>query len=191
MEAIFVTSNHNKAREAEEILGVELRAVALDLPEMQDLDVAQVAAVKAASAREVLGDPDSPILVEDSGIVFGAWNGLPGALTKWFLASVGNEGILKMLQKEEDRSARAVCAVAIAFASGSVRVFAGEVGGSIAFEPKGERGFGWDPIFIPDGYMETYAELGPRKHEVSHRARALYAAREALHGGSEDASFVG
>ncbi len=191
MEAIFVTSNHNKSREAEEILGVELRVVDLDLPEMQDLDVAQVAAVKAASAREVLGEPDLPVLVEDSGIVFGAWNGLPGALTKWFLASVRNEGILKMLQKEEDRSARAVCAVAIAFASGSVRVFAGEVRGSIAFEPRGERGFGWDPIFIPDGYTETYAELGPRKHEVSHRARALYAAREALHDGPEDASFVG
>ncbi|HEV8043709.1 MAG TPA: non-canonical purine NTP pyrophosphatase, partial [Rubrobacter sp.] len=92
---------------------------------------------------------------------------------------------------EEDRSARAVCAVAIAFASGSVRVFFGEVGGSIAFEPRGGRGFGWDPIFIPDGYTETYAELGPRKHEVSHRARALHAAREALHGRPEDPSFVG
>ncbi len=189
-EALFVTSNHHKAREAAEILGVELRSVALDLPEMQELDVSQVAAVKAASAREVLADPDSPILVEDSGIIFGAWNGLPGALTKWFLASVGNEGMLKMLENEEDRSARAVCAVAVA-TGGSVRVFAGEVEGSIALKPRGGRGFGWDPIFIPDGYTETYAELGPRKHEVSHRARALHAVREALHGGPEDSSFVG
>ena len=97
MEALFVTSNHNKAREAAEILGVELRSIALDLPELQDLDVAQVAAAKAAAAREALNAPDSPILVEDSGFVIDAWNGLPGALTKWFLASVGNEGILRMI----------------------------------------------------------------------------------------------
>lgn len=192
MEALFVTGNHNKAREAAEILGIELRSIALDLPEMQDLDVAQVAAVKAAAAREALGAPDSPILVEDSGIIVEAWNGLPGALTKWFLASVGNEGILRMLSGEEDRSARAVCAVAIAFADTyalasrqSVRVFLGEVGGRISPEPRGSGGFGWDPIFVPEGYSETYAELGPRKHEDSHRARALRAAREAIRAGLE------
>ena len=186
MEALFVTSNHDKAREAAEILGVELRVVVLDLPEMQELDVAQVAAVKAASAHEALGDPDLPILVEDSGLVVGAWNGLPGALTKWFLASVGIEGLLRMLSAEEDRSARAVCAVAVAFADASVRVFAGEVGGSIAPEPRGSGGFGWDPIFVPEGRTQTYAEMGSAKNEDSHRVRALRAAREALHGGHEN-----
>jgi non-canonical purine NTP pyrophosphatase (RdgB/HAM1 family) len=185
VEALFVTSNHNKAREAAEILGIELRSIALDLPELQDLDVAQVAAVKAAAAREALSAPDSPILVEDSGLVIEAWSGLPGALTKWFLTSVGNEGILRMLSGEKDRSARAVCAVAIVFADGSTRVFLGEVGGSIAPEPRGPGGFGWDPIFVPEGCSETYAELGPRKHEDSHRARALRAARDALRAGLE------
>jgi non-canonical purine NTP pyrophosphatase (RdgB/HAM1 family) len=185
VEALFVTGNHNKARETAEILGVELRSIALDLPEIQDLDVAQVAAVKAAAAREALDTPDSPILVEDSGLVVEAWNGLPGALTKWFLASVGNKGILRMLSGEEDRSARAVCAVAIAFADGSVRVFLGEVGGMIAPEPRGSGGFGWDPIFVPHDHTETYAELGPRKHENSHRARAFRAAREAVRAGLE------
>ena len=191
MESLFVTSNPNKAREAAEILGIELRSIALDLPELQDLDVAQVAAVKAAAAREALANPDSPILVEDSGLAVEAWNGLPGALTKWFLASVGNEGILRMLSSEEDRSARAVCAVAIAFADGSTRVFLGEVGGSIASEPRGSVGFGWDPIFVPEGYSETYAELGPRKHEDSHRARALRAARDALRAGLESTPPTG
>ena len=185
MEALFVTGNHNKAREAAEILGIELRSIALDLPELQDLDVAQVATVKAAAAREALGAPDSPILVEDSGLVVEAWNGLPGAFTKWFLASVGNEGILRMLSGEENRSARAACAVAIAFGDGSTRVFLGEVGGMIAPEPRGSGGFGWDPIFVPEGYAETYAELGPGKHEDSHRARALRAVREALRAGLE------
>jgi XTP/dITP diphosphohydrolase len=185
VEALFVTSNPNKAREAAEILGVELRSVGLDLPELQALDVAQVAVAKAAAARETLGGPDSPVLVEDSGLVIDAWNGLPGALTKWFLRSVGNEGLLKMLSSEENRSARAVCAVAVAVADGSVRVFLGEVEGNIAPEPRGSGGFGWDPIFVPAGHTETYAELGPRKHAVSHRARALKAARHALHPGPE------
>ena len=191
MEALFVTSNHNKAREAAEILGIELRSIALDLPELQDLDVAQVAAVKAAAAHETLGAPDSPILVEDSGLVVETWNGLPGALTKWFLVSVGNEGILRMLSGEKDRSARAVCAVAIAFTDGFTRVFLGEVGGSIALEPRGSGGFGWDPIFVPEGYTETYAELGSRKHEDSHRARALRAARKVLRAGLESSPPMG
>jgi XTP/dITP diphosphohydrolase len=191
VEALFVTSNPNKAREAAEILKVELRSVALDLPELQALDVAEVAASKAATAREILGGPDSPILVEDSGLVVEAWNGLPGALTKWFLRSVGNEGLLRMLSLEEDRSARAVCAVAVAAADGSVRAFTGVVRGSIASEPRGAQGFGWDPIFVPEGHSETYAELGPRKHESSHRARALAAVREALGPGFEASPSTG
>ena len=180
-----MTSNPDKAREAAEILGIELANVDLDLPELQALDVAQVAANKAATAREALDFPDSPILVEDSGLVVEAWNGLPGALTKWFLRSVGNEGVLKMLSAYKDRSARAVCAVAVAAADGSVRVFVGEVGGSVAHQTRGSGGFGWDPIFVPEGQTKTYAELGARKHEDSHRARALRAAREALRAGLE------
>jgi XTP/dITP diphosphohydrolase len=191
VEALFVTSNPNKAREAAKILKVELHSVALNLPELQALDVAQVATAKAAAAREALDAPDSPIFVEDSGLVFEAWNGLPGALTKWFLQSVGNEGLLKMLSAYEDRSARAVCAVAVAVADGSVRTFVGEVEGSIAPEPRGSGGFGWDPIFVPAGYAETYAELGDRKHEDSHRARALKAAREALLAGLEASTPAG
>ncbi len=181
MDALFVTSNHNKAREAAEILKLELHTVALDLPEPQGLDVAEVAAQKARAARGALGDQDQPVLVEDSGLVFEAWNGLPGALTKWFLNSVGNEGLLRMLSAYDDRSARAICAVAVAAADGHVRAFVGEVGGSIASEARGGEGFGWDPIFIPRGHARTYAELGPEKHEDSHRARALRVARGALH----------
>ena len=180
MDALFITSNHNKAREAVEILKLELHTVALELPEPQGLDVAEVAAQKALVARGVLGDPDQPVLVEDSGLVFEAWNGMPGALTKWFLRSVGNEGLLRMLSFYDDRSARAVCAVAVSFTGGDVQTFIGEVEGSIAPETWGEGGFGWDPIFVPHGHTRTYAELGPEKHKDSHRARALRAAREAL-----------
>jgi XTP/dITP diphosphohydrolase len=172
MRAVFVTTNENKLREAERILGVELGKVGPEVPEVQSLDFAEVAAHKASAAREALGSPPYPVLVEDSGLVIGAWNGLPGALTKWFLSSVGNEGILGMLSGE-DRAARAVCAVAVADAGGEVRVFEGVVWGEVAPEPRGEGGFGWDPIFVPRGSRLTYAQMGEDKHKDSHRARAF------------------
>jgi XTP/dITP diphosphohydrolase len=179
VKAVFVTTNEHKRREAQAILGVELEGVVLggrDVPEIQALDVAEVAAEKALRAYGALGAPDHPVLVEDSGLVVEAWNGLPGALTKWFISSVGNEGILRMLSGP-DRSARAVCAVAVADADGRVRVFRGEVAGTLAPEPRGAGGFGWDPIFIPGGSELTYAQMGDAKNEDSHRTRALRAAR--------------
>ncbi len=175
VRAVFVTTNEHKRREVEGILGVELGRAALgpqDVPEVQALDFAEVAARKARSAYAILGGPSYPVLVEDSGLVIGAWNGLPGALTKWFISSVGNEGLLRMLCGG-DRRARAVCAVAVAERGGEVRVFRGEVGGSLAPEPRGEGGFGWDPIFVPEGCELTYAQMGEAKNEDSHRARAF------------------
>ena len=180
MKPIFVTSNENKVREAARILGVELERAAPDVPEIQSLDIAEVAAAKALSAREALGKPHRPVVVEDSGLVIEAWGGLPGAFTKWFLAGVGVDGLLRMLHGWEDRTARAVCVVAIADPNGPVQTFTGEVSGSIAGEARGSNGFGWDPIFIPEGQRLTYAEMGDAKHKDSHRARAFRAAREHI-----------
>ena len=183
--AVFVTTNEHKRREAREILGVELEAAAPDVPEVQALDVAEVAASKASAAYEALGSPPHPVIVEDSGLVIGAWNGLPGAFTKWFLSSVGNEGILEMLSGSEDRSATAVCAVAVAGEGGRVDVFVGEVRGAVADKPRGEGGFGWDPIFIPEGQALTYAEMGAEKNSDSHRARAFRRVRRWLEGADD------
>ncbi len=181
MKAIFVTSNENKLREAREILGIWLESASLDLPEPQAVSIADVAVEKARAARAALRDPPHPVLVEDSGLVLEAWNGLPGALTKWFLHSVGNEGLLEMLSSFGDRSARAVCALAVAFPDAPAKVFLGEVPGHVVSAPRGESGFGWDPIFAPENPGgETYAELGARKNEDSHRARAFRAARATL-----------
>jgi XTP/dITP diphosphohydrolase len=183
MKAIFVTTNEHKRREVQRILGVELEGDALgdrDVPEVQSLDFDEVSTAKALAAREALGRPDCPVLVEDSGLVVGAWNGLPGPLTKLFLSAVGNDGLLRMLAAEEDRSARAICAVAVAEADGGVRVFRGEVTGNVAPGPRGEGGFGYDAIFVPDGGAFTYAELGDEKNADSHRARAFRAVGEWL-----------
>ena len=183
MKAIFVTTNEHKRREVQEILGVALEGANLDLPEIQAIDPAEVAAEKASAARKALGDPDLPVLVEDSGLMVDAWGGFPGALTKWVMKSVGNEGLLRMLASEEDRSARAVCVVALAEADGKVRTFRGEVLGTVAESPRGEGGFGYDPVFVPHGSSMTYAEMGEGKNTDSHRARAFGAVRGWLEKG--------
>src|ERR687883_1698924 len=138
MKAIFVTTNEHKRREVQEILGFELESADLDLPEIQAIDPAEVAAEKARAAREALGVPDLPVLVEDSGLMVDTWDGFPGALTKWLMRGVGNEGLLRMLAPDEDRSARAVCVVALAEPDGSVLTFRGEVRGTLAPEARGE-----------------------------------------------------
>lgn len=180
MKPVFVTSNRNKLREASMILGIELESESPDVPEIQALDLAEVAAAKVLAAREALGSPLRKVIVEDSGLIVEAWNGLPGAFTKWFLSGVGPEGLLRMLASYEDRSALAVCVVAVADGSGEVETFRGEVAGLVADEARGESGFGWDPIFVPEGQSFTYAEMGDAKHADSHRARAFRAAREWL-----------
>src|ERR687898_3542451 len=178
--AVFVTTNEHKRREVQQILGVALEGANLDLPEIQAIDPAEVAAEKASAARKALGDPDLPVLVEDSGLMVDAWGGFPGALTKWVMKSVGNEGLLRMLAPGEDRSARAVCVVALADTGGTVRTFRGEVQGTVAQRPRGAGGFGYDPVFVPEWTSMTYAELGEGKNADSHRARAFRAVREWL-----------
>jgi XTP/dITP diphosphohydrolase len=180
VKAIFVTTNEHKRREVQEILGFELERADLDLPEIQAIDPAEVAADKARAAREVLGRPGLPVLVEDSGLMVDAWDGFPGALTKWLMQSIGSEGLLRMLPPGEDRSARAVCVVALAQADGNVLTFRGEVPGTLVQRPRGTGGFGYDPVFIPEWSSMTYAEMGEGKNEDSHRARAFRAVREWL-----------
>ncbi len=167
----FVTGNLNKLREAQEILGLDLEVVSIDnLQEIQTYDVEEIVFHKAKSAWEKL---KCPVLVEDSGLIFKAWNGLPGALVKWFEKSVGCQGMLKMLHSFEDRSALALCLVAI-YDGKDFKVGKGEVNGSIAPQIKGTQGFGWDVIFIPEGSKKTYAEMNPEeKNAISHRRRAF------------------
>jgi XTP/dITP diphosphohydrolase len=93
------------------------------------------------------------------------------------MEGVGNEGLLRMLAPGEDRSARAVCVVALANADGEVHTFRGEVRGTLASGPRGEGGFGYDPVFVPGWSSMTYAELGEGKNADSHRARAFRAVR--------------
>lgn len=166
----FATANKNKLREASEILGYELEQIELDLAEPQGLDVEEVIRIKAKDAFMKAG---KPVLVEDTGLSFEAWNGLPGALIKWFLLSAGIEGILKMLGSETNRGATAKTAVGF-YDGNEYHIYTGEVKGTVPTEPRGESGFGWDPIFIPNGHEKSFAQMAAEeKNTVSMRGLAL------------------
>ncbi len=177
-DAVFVTSNLGKLREAEEVLGCPLRHRALDLPEIQSLDLVEVVRAKAGAAFERLG---APVLVEDTSLELAGLGGFPGPLVRWLLASVGPEGICRIASCFDDRSATVRC-LACAFEGGSEVLGEGVVTGRIARAPRGRRGFGWDSAFVPDGGDgRTYAEMdSAEKNAISHRRRAFEALREVL-----------
>ena len=166
---VFVTGSDDKAREAREILGFPVERVALDLREIQAASPAEVAHEKAREAFRRLA---RPCVVEDSGLELAAWGGFPGPFVKWLEKQAGLPALCRALDGFEDRGAEAVCALAYA-SHGREFVAVGRTAGSIAKEPRGSGGFGWDAIFIPGGETRTFAEMAAEeKNRVSHRRKA-------------------
>jgi XTP/dITP diphosphohydrolase len=176
MPWLLVTSRPEKAEEARR-MGFPVAQRVLDLPEPQALDPADVVEAKARAAFDVLR---SPLLVEDSGLAIAAWGGFPGALVKWMEKTAGLDGIARMLDPFPDRSATAICVVALFDGSG-LRVSRGETRGSIVPAPRGDGGFGWDRLFAPEGDRRTFAEMPhAEKDRISHRRRAWEGLRQVL-----------
>jgi non-canonical purine NTP pyrophosphatase (RdgB/HAM1 family) len=159
---VFVTQSSDKTKEAERILGVKLHRRNIDLPEIQAIDVEDVVVYKAKKAFKFLREP---VIIEDTGLFIEAWNGLPGALIKWYLQRVGTEGICKMLQQFPNRLARAKTIVATYDGIDEPHTFIGEINGQISMTPIGNQGFGWDSIFIPDGALKTFGEMPPAEKD--------------------------
>jgi non-canonical purine NTP pyrophosphatase (RdgB/HAM1 family) len=176
LRPVFVTGRPEKAEEAER-LGFRFERLELELPETQALDPADVVEAKARAAYARLA---RPILVEDSGLAVHAWGGFPGALVKWLEKTAGLDAFARMLDPFSDRAATATCAVAY-FDGGELFAGRGEVVGRIASGPRGQGGFGWDRLFVPDGGVKTFAEMSPSaKDLVSHRRRAWEALARLL-----------
>lgn len=171
MKITFVTGNEFKARETAEILNIDLEISNIELDEIQELDLEKVALHKLSQAYEIL---KKPVMIDDVSFEVGVWNNFPGPLIKWMLKAGEGPGLaLKLLEKEKDRKATA--RLAIGFHDGNKPyLFYGESTGIVAYDIRGDNGFGWDRIFVPDGYDQTFAEM-PRelKNSISHRGRAL------------------
>lgn len=172
----FITSSENKLQEVSRLLGRPLARTSIALEEIQAVELEPVVAHKAQQAYALIL---RPVLVEDTGLAFAAWNGLPGALIKWFVSSLGNEGLCRLMQTEANRAATAT--TMFAYYDGSLyRAFAGSVEGVIVESPRGLHGFGWDAIFQPLGNERTFAEMSPEeKDRFSMRRLALLQLRES------------
>ena len=176
-QILLASSNPNKARELTEILGINVELIRLELAEPQATNVSEVIEIKARDAFQLTG---KAVYVEDTGLHFNAWNGLPGALVAWFVKTVGTSGICRMLEDWEDRSAYAHTMLGC-YDGNQFRSYSGTMHGTIAFAPAGANGFGWDAIFIPRGYDLTLAEMEPQqKHIVSARREAAEQLKQSL-----------
>ena len=166
---VFVTSNPDKLAEARRLAGPRLEGVELDLPEIQSLDMSTVLREKFNEAWRRL---KRPLVVEESGLELAALGGFPGPLVKWMLQAAGAERIARIGVALGDPRARARCLLLYRDRKGVV-LATGLAQGSLVLPPRGDHGFGFDPVFLPTGGSRTFGELsGAEKDLVSHRGRA-------------------
>ncbi|MEM4868126.1 MAG: XTP/dITP diphosphatase [Ignisphaera sp.] len=171
----FVTNNIGKFNEAKEILssyGVFLERIDAEKIEIQSTSLEDIARY---SAIHVYKQIRKPVIVEDSGLFIDALNGFPGPYSSYVYKTIGLKGILKLLQGENNRRAVFEAVVALALREDMVLTFKGVVEGYIAFEIRGSKGFGYDPIFVPkEGEGKTFAEMDiHEKNMYSHRGKAF------------------
>jgi len=190
---IAATHNAGKVRELRDLLeplGFEVTsAIDLDLPEPEETETTFTgnAVLKARAAAEATG---MPALSDDSGLSVTALNGDPGIYSaRWAGPDRNFYDAMAKVERElnatdtTDRSAKFVCALAVVWPDGHAEVFEGEVHGTLVYPPRGDKGFGYDPVFVATGETITFGEMEPqRKHAMSHRADAFAKFHQALMG---------
>lgn len=184
---VIASHNQGKVREIRALLapfGIEpVAAGDLGLPEPEETGTtfAENALIKARASAEGSG---IVALADDSGLCVDALGGEPGVHTAdwaetphgrdWELAMRKVEDRLEALGSDVDRSARFVCTLALCWPDGETALFEGRISGHLTWPPRGELGFGYDPVFVPEGHDQTFAEIEPEeKHAISHRAEAF------------------
>ncbi len=171
MEIFFATSNEHKFAEAKEILdSVTLKRLDFPYTEIRSESLEDIARDAANAAYKRTREP---VFVEDSGLFIDALKGFPGTNSGWVFDKIGNAGILKLLEGEENRTAKFETRIAFARRKEDIRIFRGVCEGTITFTERGDGGFGYDPIFIPAGEDQTFAESKELKNKLSHRYKAL------------------
>ncbi len=155
-DVVFITGNQNKADYFSQLIGHPIDHVKVELDEIQSLDLKEIVKHKLHQAYKQVR---RPVLVEDVSLEFSALGRLPGTFIKWFLQDMSYESICKLLEGK-DRGAKAKCV--FGYFDGTEEIyFEGELAGTIPGSPAGTGGYGWDPIFIPEGFQITRAQLKP------------------------------
>jgi len=176
MKITFVTGSQNKYDEAKQIIP-DLERQDVDLVEIQGIDPKQIIGHKLEEAKKSL---QGNMVVEDTSLYFESLDGLPGPLIKWFMKTVGNDGLVKMAETFGNFKATAKCIIGLSKEDGSVEYFEGSIEGKIV-PPRGENGFGWDPIFQPVGWEKTFADMTQEeKNQISMRKIAFQKLKEYL-----------
>lgn len=167
---VFITGNQNKANFLQQYFGRPIDHHKLDLDEIQSLDLQTVAAHKAEQAFAML---KRPVLVEDASLAFTAMGRLPGTFIKWFIEDMGIPGLGKLAMSLDSQAALAT--IVYAYHDGTrVHVFDGYMKGHIVAEPRGENGFGFDAIFVNEGYSQTRGEMSESDYAAtSYRTMAM------------------
>ena len=186
---VIATNNPGKLREIAaliEPLGIAcVGAEELGLPEPEEIGVTFVdnADLKAREAADLTG---LPVLADDSGLAVDALHGKPGIFSaRWAEDSDGKRDWMRAMQKvwteveasgpDASHDAHFACALSLAWPNdGQTEAFEGRVDGKLVWPPRGDKGFGYDPMFVAAGYEETFGEMDPdQKHQISHRADAF------------------
>lgn len=193
IKILFASNNPHKLSEVRFILGPDFQVLSLadvgfqeDIPETQDTMEGNA----EQKARYVFERHNVPCLADDSGLEVKALNGEPGVHSARYAGAHGDSAaninlLLKKLQGIDDRSARFKCVLAYIDGTGRLHKFEGIVNGTILREQRGQGGFGYDPVFVPDGQKKTFAEMPDElKNSMSHRTDALRKFTEFLKTGT-------
>jgi XTP/dITP diphosphohydrolase len=174
----FATGNIHKFNEARRVLAEYKIAVGMLRMKDTEIQSASLMEIAQASAREVFKRCGLPVIVEDAGLFIDELNGFPGPYAAYAYKTIGNKGLLKFMKSVENRKAWFQSAIAYCDSEAEAPVvFEGEAEGEITVDERsgsGKSGFGFDPIFQPDGSAKTFAEMTPEeKNGFSHRAKAV------------------
>jgi inosine triphosphate pyrophosphatase len=151
----FITGNQNKADYLAKYLGFPVDHMKLDLDELQSMDLKVIVEHKVRQAFEMI---KTPVIVEDVALEFEALGGLPGPFIKFFLSQMSNEAICSLIKSGQTRKATARCVFGY-FDGTDLELFEGSLDGEVPETPYGDKGFGWDQLYIPKGYSVTRASL--------------------------------
>ena len=151
--------------------GYELEHVKTTYPEIQADTLEETI---APGLRWLMERYNRPIMIDDSGLFVDALKGFPGVYSSYVFKTVGCDGILRLMEGVKNRSARFECCIGFLVPGKEPHMSKGVAKGSIAEKKAGTGGFGYDPVFVPEGYTKTYAQIDiPEKNKISHRGRAI------------------